>query len=199
MNWLSDFRSVRRIIFAAALSLLLSGAVTNAAPQRDISQLDIQSATQTVTASGFEVKMLLGLKHDNGTGILAGGKFARFLTDAFFIGGGGFGGTLVDRPVQSGGFGYGGFIGGWEARVGHKLSFDTALLIGGGGGTPAPGDQASGFVVEPSLNINWALVKGLRLGLTGGYLFLIGSPSLSGFTAGLKLEFKAFSLSWPEA
>jgi len=42
------------------------------------------------------------------------------------------------------------------------------------------------------------LGKGLRLGITGGYLFLLGSSSLSGFATGLKLEFKAFSLSWPE-
>jgi hypothetical protein len=74
------------------------------------------------------------------------------------------------------------------------------VLIGGGGGTPAPGDNAAGFVLEPKLGINWRPNgRGLRLDLTGGYLWLAGSPSLSGFVIGLKLEFKAFSLSWPAA
>ena len=187
-----------KLVWIATLPLIFSGAVANAAPRRDVSQLDIENAAQNVTASDIEVKALYGLKHNNGVGILVGGRFTQYLTDAFYLGGGGFGGTLVDRPVQSGGFGYGGFIGGLEARLGNKLSFNTELLIGGGGGTPAPGDQASGFLVEPDLHINWALAKGLRLGLTGGYLFLVGSPSLSGFTTGLKLEFKSFSLSWPE-
>ena len=190
---------VTRLACIAALPLVLGGEVAKAEPQRDISQLDMQSADQSVTASGLEVKVLPSLGHGNGTGIFIGGHFARFLNKSFFIGGGGFGGTLVGRPDQNGGFGYGGFIGGWEIGAGDKLSFDTTLLLGGGGGTPAPGDQASGFVVEPSLAINWAPSgKGGRLGITGGYLFLLGSKSLSGFVTGLKLELKAFSLSWPE-
>ena len=74
------------------------------------------------------------------------------------------------------------------------------MLLGGGGGTPAPGDQAAGFVLEPKLAICWSPSgKGLRLGLTGGYLFVPGSPGLSGFVVGLRLEFKAFSLSWAAA
>ena len=190
---------VTQLACIAALPLVLAAGVAKAEPQRDISQLDMQSAKQSVTVSGLEVKVLPSLGHSNGVGILVGGRFVQFLNGSFFTGGGGFGGTLVGRPDQNGGFGYGGFIGGWEIRAGDKLSFDTTLLLGGGGGTPAPGDQASGFVVEPSLAINWApLGKGLRLGITGGYLFLLGSPSLSGFTTGLKLEFKAVSLSWPE-
>ena len=187
-----------RLICIAAMPLLFTGAISNAEPQRDISQLDLQSATQTVTASALEIKVLYGLSPSNGVGILFGGRLVRFLTDSFFYGGGGFGGTLVGRPVQAGGFGYGGFIAGWEIKPKDKLSLDAMLLLGGGGGTPAPGDQAAGLVVEPSLNINWALVKGLRLGLTGGYLFLVGSSSLSGFTTGLKLETKSFNLSWPQ-
>jgi hypothetical protein len=187
------------MVCIAALPLVLARGVANAQPQRDISQLDMQSAQQSVTASGLEVKVLPSLGHGNGVGILVGGGFVRFLNESFFAGGGGFGGTLVGRPDQNGGFGYGGFIAGWEIRASGKLSFDTTLLLGGGGGTPAPGDKASGFVVEPSLAINWApFGKGVRLGITGGYLFLLGSPSLSGFVTGLKLEFKAFSLSWPE-
>jgi len=190
---------VTQIVCIAVLTLILAGGVGNAEPQRDISQLDMQSAKQSVTVSGLEVKVLPSLGHGNGTGIYVGGRFVQFLNKSFFIGGGGFGGTLVGRPDHNGGFGYGGFIGGWEIRAGDKLSFDTTLLLGGGGGTPAPGDQASGFVVEANLAINWApLGKGMRLGITGGYLFLIGSQSLSGFAIGLKLEFKAFSLSWPE-
>ena len=190
---------VTQIVCIAALTLILAGRIANADPQRDISQLDMQSAKQSVTVSGFVLKLLPSLGHGNGTGILVGGSFVQFLNKSFFAGGGGFGGSLVGRPDQNGGFGYGGFIGCWEIRAGDKLSFDTTLLLGGGGGTPAPGDQASGFVVEPNLAINWAPAgKGLRLGITGGYLFLLGSPSLSGFAVGLKLEFKAFSLSWPE-
>ena len=157
---------VTRLICIAALPLLFTGAVTYAGPERDISQLDVQSAGQTVTATDLEIKVLSGLSQSNGVGILAGGRLVRFITDAFFFGGGGFGGTLVGRSVQNGGFGYGGFIAGWEIKPTDKLSFDATLLLGGGGGTPAPGDQAAGFVVEPNLGINWALAKGLRLGLT---------------------------------
>jgi hypothetical protein len=189
---------VTPLIHIAGLPLLFTGAVANAEPQRDTSQLDMQSARQSVTATAFDIKVLYGLSQSNGVGILFGGRLVSFLTHAFFFGGGGFGGTLVGRSVQNGGFGYGGFIAGGEIKPSDKLSLDAMLLLGGGGGTPAPGDQAAGFVVEPGVNINCALVKGLRLGLTGGYLFLIGSPSLSGFVTGLKLETKSFNLSWPQ-
>jgi hypothetical protein len=198
MRWWRTGDLVTPIVYIVALGLVLTCGVAKAETQRDISQLDMPSASQTVTASALEIKALYGLSPSNGVGILVGGRFVQFLTDSFFLGGGGFGGNLVGRPVQTGGFGYGGFIAGWELAPTNKLSFDALLLVGGGGGTPAPGDQAAGFLLEPSLNINWAIVKGLRLGLTGGYLWLVGSSSLSGFTTGLKLEFKSFNLSWPE-
>jgi hypothetical protein len=186
-------------VWVAAAVLVLTSKAANAEPRRDISQLDLESAQQSSTISGFQIKVLPGLSQSNGTGVFLGGQFVQFINDLFFFGGGGFGGTLVGRQGQNGGFGYGGFIAGLEARPGDKFSFDISALVGGGGGTPAPGDQASGFVVEPNLGINWAPhAKGLRLGITGGYLLLPGSPSLSGFSIGLKLEFKAFNLSWPE-
>jgi hypothetical protein len=191
-------RSGSGVCIAASL-LVLTLRAANAEPQRDISQLDLKSAQQSVTVSGFQIKVLPALSKSNGTGVLLGGQLVQFINELFFFGGGGYGGTLIGRAGQNGGFGYGGFIAGLEARPGDRLCFDIALLLGGGGGTPAPGDQASGFVVEPSLGIEWVPhAKGLRVGITGGYLFLPGSPSLSGFSIGFKLEFKAFNLSWPE-
>jgi hypothetical protein len=193
MTWVAPSRAQSVV----TLSFLLLGGVASAQPRTDLSQPDLTSARQTVTVSGLEVEVLPSLGHGNGTGILAGLRFVRFLGDSIFIGGGAFAGPLVGRPDQTGGFGYGGFIADWEARVAEPLSFDLQLLIGGGGGTPAPGDQAAGFVLEPKLALGWSPSgKGLRVGLTGGYLFLPGSPSLSGFVVGLRLEFKAFSLSW---
>jgi len=187
-----------RFAHLATLSLLLGGLVAEAAPRRDISQLDLESAKQTVTATGLEIRTLWGLSPDNGVGILIGGRLVRYLSDAFFLGGGGYGGSLVGRPGQTGGFGYGGFIAGAELKASDALSFSAMVLLGGGGGTPAPGDQAAGFIAEPGVAIDWAITKGTRLGLTGGYLFLIGSRSLSGFVIGLRLEAKSFNLSFPE-
>ena len=193
MEWITQ--SGARCV--GTLSLLLLGGVAGAAPPTDVFQLDLTTARQTVTATGLEVEVLPSLGHGNGTGILVGPRFVRFIGENLFIGGGAFVGPLVGRTSQTGSLGYGGFIGGWEVRAAEALSFDLQLLIGGGGGTPAAGDQAAGFVLEPKLAINWSPSgKGLRLGLTGGYLFTPGSPSLSGFVVGLKLAFKAFSLSW---
>jgi hypothetical protein len=113
------------------LILVLACDFANAEPQRDISQLDPRSARQSLTVSSFEIKLLPALRHSNGVGILAGGQVVQFLNETFFFGGGGFGGTLVGRREQSGGFGYGGFIAGGEARVGDKMSFDVTVLTGG--------------------------------------------------------------------
>src|SRR6476620_7590726 len=95
------------------LSLLLLGGAAGAEP-RDLSQLDLTSARQTVTVSGLEVEVLPSLGHGNGTVILAGLRFVRFRGDSLFIGGGALTGPLAGGPDQTGGFGYGGFIAGWE-------------------------------------------------------------------------------------
>jgi hypothetical protein len=134
-------------VWVAAAVLVLTSKAANAEPRRDISQLELESAQQSSTISGFQIKVLPGLSQSNGTGVFLGGQFVQFINDLFFFGGGGFGGTLVGRQGQNGGFGYGGFIAGLEARPGDKFSFDISALVGGGGGTPAPGGQASGFVV----------------------------------------------------
>jgi hypothetical protein len=143
--------------------MLLLGGVAAADPETDVSQLDLKNARQTVTVTGIEFEVLPSLGHGNGAAILAGPRFVRFVTESIFIGGGALAGPLLNRHGQTGGFGYGGFIAGREVRATDKLSFDVQGLIGGGGGTPAPEDNAAGFVI------------------------------------GLKLEFKAFSLSWPAA
>ena len=140
MEWITQ--SGARCV--GTLSLLLLGGVAGAAPPTDVSQLDLTTARRTVTATGLEVEVFPSLGHGNGTGILVGPRFVRFIGENLFIGGGAFVGPLVGRTGQTGSLGYGGFIGGWEVRAAEALSFDLQLLLGGAGGTPAAGDQAAG-------------------------------------------------------
>jgi hypothetical protein len=177
---------------------LLSVAGVARADGIDIGGRDLKEASPKVTDGAFETKALYALRRRNGTGVFMGGQFTQFLGGGFYLGGGGFGGELLGRPGQTGGMGYGGLIAGLEAKLTDGLWCDFGALIGGGGGTPAPGDPAAGFIVEPSVALGLKIVPGLRLGLTASYLDMPGSGGLSGFTSGLVVSFKSFNLSWPE-
>lgn len=175
--------------------LLVLGTVAPAFAQefRDPKTLDFSKAKQELGAGGPFLKMLQPI---GGTPFfLVGGLGKGYLTENFYLGGGGCGGINTNG---TGGLGYGGFLSGYEWEL-AGLRWDGSLLVGGGGGarTSNSQDAGGGFAIEPGISLLKTIGGGAKVGLGLSYLYFPSAASLSGPALSLRLEFKELSFKFP--
>ena len=192
-------RAATRLASALLGAAFLLGLPLPAAadPLRDPNVLGLDKAEKELAQSGFVVK---GAFLPGGPTIFTGGRGVTFLTEHLFIGGAGYGGLMLAGGTVAGGLGYGGCTAGWQTRLGGIGDAGVACLLGGGGGggNLPTGPMAGGSIVlEPQAFAALSLGHGMRLGVTGGYLWMPMLPGASGATTGLRFEFKNFLMTWP--
>lgn len=170
--------------FALALGFGLAASPAEAAVHRDLDALDLKEASQDLTKGGPAIKALFS---PSGVGYLVGGGGVDYLSEHFYLGGAGYGGS-----VAGGGLGYGGMVTGYENKLGDNNAYNVSLLVGGGGGS-----SGGSLVLEPEVSVSQLFGGGVRGTLSAGYLYMPNAGATSGATVGLRLEFKNLTVTLP--
>jgi hypothetical protein len=186
--------NLARITIPTLLGLGFCAAPASAHVHVDPSTVDLSQAQQNLSKGGPELQALYT---SNGSlGFLFGGRGVGYLTPRLYVGGAGYGGSLVNG-TQTGGMGYGGFLVGGEGYLGQSMAYDLSLMVGGGGGGTSSSNSGGSMIIQPAAGLSALLGGGLRATLSLGYLYMPQYSAFSGASLGLRLEFKQLTFSVP--
>jgi hypothetical protein len=187
--------SMKKSLLAILALTLLGAAPADAKAWRDPATLDFSQSNQELAKGGPAFKAVA--TSAGNVGFMFGGQGASYLTESFYLGGAGYGGTFASGGTVSGGVGYGGMLVGSEQKLGGSTVLDLSLLVGGGGGAATQGAGGGSFALEPGVSVSRLFGNGVRGGISLGYLYMPTANSLSGATVGLNLAFKTLTFTFP--
>lgn len=188
-------RQIRWGALALSLLVLAWAAPADARVARDLSQLELGAFHQSMGQSGPEFKAIFNAKEQ--FGMLVGGRGLGYMSNAFYLGGGGYAGTLNRMGEAQTNLVYLGIVGGLEQSLWPGWGYDISILLGAAATGTAESDLKSSMVLEPRLSLSSYLGGGVRTALSAGYLFLPNAEGFSGPTIGLRVEFKTLTLTTP--
>ncbi len=107
-----------------------------------------------------------------------GGIGGRFLNENIFIGGGGFGFSQKKNGYEYD-VGYGGLLLGYQMPAKAKSVLNFYMLAGYGGVSEESNDLEMAvdgiWLVRPSFEVDFLILKNMRIGIGGGYRWVVGS------------------------
>lgn len=190
-------------------------------PAPDGSARPVREHRMIMSKSGPEVKVVTGDRYD---GALYGFRSVRYLVinRSAYFGGMAYGSLPGDvgedlSPL----FGYAGVLAGYEGtlmpwpesaktlpwwmgfddRNPTLLGYDLNLHLGltRDLGATIPSGLARNISLEPSVSLSLPMpfFKGVRLALSGGYLYLPLAPEYAGWTFGAHIDTKSFQVQFP--
>lgn len=177
----------------ALIGLVLFATAAHArGVQRDTSKLDLSQARQSIMEAGFMARGVIPLS--GAPAWLFCGRGVGFVTQGLFLGGSACGGSTIEPAPRQTDMGYAGILIGFENFPGgSRWGYEVNGLLGG-----FSARSRYAFVVTPEAALKFRVLKGLRVALRSSYLWVPGAPFIGGGTVGLSVEFRNFSLSWPE-
>jgi hypothetical protein len=180
---------------ALSLAMLMLAQPASAKVRRDLSGMDLQLLDQSMGQGGPEFKALYNTQDQ--FGMLVGGRGVGYMSNAFYLGGAGYGGTLSRLGHTESNLAYAGVVAGLEKKFLPGWGYDVSLMVGGGATGTSESDIKSTMVLEPRASLSSYFGGGVRTALSAGYLYFPNANWLSGPTLGLRVEFKTLSLSAP--
>ena len=124
--------------------------------------------------------------------IEGGGLGARFINSGLYIGGGGFG-LSQEKNGYAHDMGYGGLMLGYMWGSWEKTSMHFYTLGGYGGieeNGKDTGKKSDGFwAVKPTVEVDFLVARWLRIGVGGGYRWIVGADLPSADDGGLSAPF----------
>ena len=181
------------VVLSAAMLLLAPPA--SAKVSRDLAHLDLQTLDQSMGQSGPEFKALYTTLDQ--FGMLVGGRGVGYMSNSFYLGGAGYGGTLTRMGQNQTNLVYLGLVTGFDQKWHPAWGSDVNLLIGVAATGTGEGDVRSSMVIEPRFSLANYFGGGVRTALSAGYMYFPNANELSGPTLGLRVEFKTLTLSTP--
>jgi hypothetical protein len=178
-----------------SLATLALAAPASAKVRRDLSSLELQSLEQSMGQGGPEFKALYTTLDQ--FGMIVGGRGVGYMSNSFYLGGAGYGGTLSRFGQTQTNLAYAGMVAGYEQKFLPGWGYDVSLLVGGAASGTSDADLKSSMVLEPRASLSTYFGGGVRTALSGGYLYFPNANWLSGPTVGLRVEFKTLTLSTP--
>jgi hypothetical protein len=180
---------------ALSLAMLMLAQPASAKVRRDLSGLELQLLDQSMGQGGPEFKALYNTQDQ--FGMLVGGRGVGYMSNAFYLGAAGYGGTLSRLGQTESNLAYAGMVAGLEQKFLPGWGYDVSLLVGGAATGTSDADFKSSMVLEPRASLSSYFGGGVRTALSAGYLYFPNANWLSGPTLGLRVEFKTLSLSAP--
>ncbi|GEM_PF-7096146 len=178
-----------------SLTLLWLAPPASAKVLRDLSGLELRSLEQTMGQSGPEFKAFYTTQDH--FGMLIGGRGVNYMSQSFYLGAAGYGGTLNRSGQAQNNLIYAGMVAGFDQKFHPGWGYDMNLLVGAAAtGTTETNTKAS-LVLEPRLSLSNYFGGGVRTALSAGYLYFPNTNWLSGPAVGLRVEFKTLTLSAP--
>lgn len=178
-----------------SLTLLVLAQPVSAKVERDLSGLELHRLDQSMGQGGPEFKALYNTADQ--FGMLVGGRGLGYMSNSFYLGGAGYGGTLSRMGRTETNLVYAGLVAGLENKFLPGWGYDMSLLVGAAATGTSDVDLKSSMVLEPRLSLSNYFGGGVRTALSAGYLYFPNSNWLSGPTVGLRVEFKTLTLSTP--
>jgi len=176
----------------AAMSLALPA---EAKVRRDLSGLDLDLLEQSMGQGGPEFKAMYNTQDQ--FGMLVGARGLGYMSNSFYLGGAGYGGTLTRMGTTETNLIYAGMVAGLEKRLLPGWGYDVSLLVGAAATGTNETDLRGSMVLEPRLSLSNFFGGGVRTALSAGYLNFPNTNWLSGPSLGLRVEFKTLTLSTP--
>lgn len=185
------------LVGAIALALGTFGVVqpVEAKVRRDLSGLDLDLLDQSMGQGGPEFKAMYTTQDQ--FGMLVGARGLGYMSNNFYLGGAGYGGTLIRMGNTENNLVYAGMVAGLDRKIHPIWGYDVSLLIGVGATGTNETDLRASMVLEPRLSLSTFFGGGVRSALSAGYLYFPNSNWLSGPTVGLRVEFKTLTLRTP--
>jgi len=185
------------LLGAVALSLAAIGLAqpADAKVRRDLSGLELSHLEQSMGQGGPEFKAMYNTMDQ--FGMLVGARGLGYMSNSFYLGGAGYGGTLTRMGTTETNLVYGGMVAGLENKFHPGWGYDVSLLVGGAVTGTSETDLRSSMVLEPRLSLSNFFGGGVRTALSAGYLYFPNTNGLSGPSLGLRVEFKTLTLSTP--
>lgn len=187
----------RRLAGALVLSVAMLAIAPPASARvlRDLSSLDLTQLDQSMGQGGPEFKALYTTMDQ--FGMLIGGRGVGYMSNSFYLGGAGYGGTLTRSGQTQNNLAYGGMVAGVEQKWHASWGYDASLLVGMGASGTSEHDAKPSMVLEPRVSLSNFFGSGVRTALSVGYLYFPNANWMSGPSLGLRVEFKTLTLSTP--
>lgn len=187
-------RRLARVLFVTIATCLVASPAS-AKVRRDLTGMEIGALDQSMAQSGPEFKALYNALDQ--FGMLVGGRGVGYVSNSFYLGGAGYGGTLTRGGLTQNALGYGGLVAGFDNRLLPGWSYDVNLLVGAAAAGNNETDARASLVLEPRISLSNHFGGGVRTALSTGYLYAPNALWLSGPTVGLRVEFKTLTLQAP--
>lgn len=181
--------------YALALAMLMLAQPASAKVSRDLGTLELRQLDQSMGQGGPEFKALYNTLDQ--FGMMVGGRGVGYMSNSFYLGGAGYGGTLSRMGNTENNLVYAGLVAGLEQKLWPSWGYDASLLVGAAAAGTSDTDLKSSMVLEPRLSLSNFFGGGVRTALSAGYLYFPNMNWLSGPTIGLRVEFKTLTLSTP--
>ncbi|MNX36151.1 hypothetical protein D3C86_664300 [compost metagenome] len=183
------------LAFFIALAMFMMAHPASAKVSRDLSGLEWQQLDQSMGQGGPEFKAIYNTVDQ--FGMMVGGRGVGYMSNSFYLGGAGYGGTLNRMGRTENNLVYAGLVAGLEDKFLPSWGYDASLLVGAAAAGTSDTDLKSSMVLEPRLSLSNYFGGGVRTALSVGYLYFPNTNWLSGPTLGLRVEFKTLTLSTP--